>query len=244
MTNEVQTRSESLPATQEQSQVALMLGDPEFLKEFPADKVAVLWNVVKEERALLAREAFHKAFHTVQVSMLPVRKAGYNEHNKSRWAKLEDIENMLTPLLLGNGFAISTSNTESGGQCQLLIRHVGGHDERHFIDAPVDDKGLRGSSNKTAIQGIGSTMTYCKRYLLTKVFNIEVTDKDDDDGVGSRAERITESEAADLNSLADEVGADVSSFKHLFGVDRLEDLPKSSMKAAVWALRQKAKDAT
>ena len=177
--------------------------------------------------------------------MSPVVKRAYNDQTRSKYAKAADVMEMLIPRMLSQGFSHSISSSESTkGQdwtrFVLTIRHSGGHVEEHYMDAPVDHLGPKGSPVKTKLHGMGSSYTYCERHLLCKVFGVQLVDDDDGNRIKS-AGVITESEAADLNSMADEVGADVSSFKDLFGVDRLEDLPKSSLKAAIWALRQKAR---
>ena len=48
----------------------------------------------------------------------------------------------------------------------LILRHTSGHEERHRLDAPVDNVGPKGSPTKTALHGMASSYTYCERHLL------------------------------------------------------------------------------
>ena len=113
------------------------------------------------------------------------------------------------------------------------------------MDLPIDGVGPKGVGNMTRLQGSGSTYTYGTRYLLVGVFGVELAD--DDDGrmgaVGPGAERISESQAADIESLMDEVGADRGRFitfiKESVGVDKVADIPVAAHKRVVAMLEQK-----
>ena len=143
-----------------------------------------------------ARE-FAEAFNAVQREMAPVRKLATNSHTKSTYARLEDVARMLDPIILAHGFSRSLSTTDSptAGHLRfaLVLRHVSGHEERHHLDAPVDDIGIQGKAGtKTALHGMASSYTYCERHLLCKVFGVQVVSDDDGNaaaGVGPSAEK-------------------------------------------------------
>ena len=64
----------------------------------------------------------------------------------------------------------------------LILRHTGGHEERHFLDAQPDYVGMKGNQNKTRLHGMASSFTYCERHLLCKVFAVQLARDDDGNG--------------------------------------------------------------
>jgi len=100
-----------------------------------------------------------------------------------KYAPLEEIDKHLRPLLLEEEMDLSYSD-EPREHGWILIRgrlkHLpGGHFEDSFMPAPLDTSG-----GKSAVQGVGSTNSYLRRYIACNIFNIVVVG-DDDDGNGS-----------------------------------------------------------
>ena len=153
---------------------------------------------------------------------------------------------MLDPIILKHGFSRSLSTTDSPTtdhlRFVLVLRHVGGYEERHHLDAPIDNIGPKGSPTKTALHGMASSYTYCERHLLCKVFGVQVVSDDDGNaaaGVGPSAKRISENQYDDLITLISDVGADVNRFMTHFKVSFVKDLPVSRLKEAVALLEAK-----
>src|SRR5690606_18062525 len=108
-------------------------------------------------------------------------------------------------------------------------RHVDGHEERASFPVPVDS-----GARMSAAQANGAALTYGRRQSLIAVLGL-TTAEDDADGaesVGS-AEAITESQAADLDALIEEVGADRQKLLAWAGVETLADLPADRYAQAV-----------
>ena len=220
--------------TTDASPLVAVLSDPDRLKEFPIETVERLFALDKEHRQEQARRAFADAFSRVQSEMVPVKKRGHNRETRSNFAYVEDVIRMLEPLINANGFSWSVSTTECPTpdyfRFVLTLRHTAGHVETHYMDAPVDDKGPKGGAVKTKLHGMGSSYTYCTRYLLCNTFGVIVTD--DDDGVaastGPAADLITDHQAADIDALIDDVGASREGFmkwlKKVYDVDRIADI--------------------
>jgi hypothetical protein len=85
--------------------------------------------------------------------------------------------------------------------------------------------GPKGNQNKTATHGFGSTMSYGRRYLICLIFNITLTNEDQDGN--QPGEQVTapagfEKWKADITAVADE------------GMERL----KSTWEKSDQALRQ------
>ena len=199
--------------------LASLLADPDRIKDIPVDNLERLFALQREWRADRAREDFAIAFNAVQGEMRPVAKVARNVHTKSMYARAEDVTAMLDPVINKHGFSrsISTDDCPAADHMRftLILRHVGGHEERHHLDAPVDNVGMAGNATKTRLHGMASSYTYCERHLLCKVFGVHIVS--DDDGlagaaVGPGAEKITQEQADWLNTLADELSADKIAF--------------------------------
>jgi hypothetical protein len=80
------------------------------------------------------------------------------------------------------------------------------------------------------------------RYLLKMIFNIAVSDKDDDgNAAANTGAAITEEQVGDLTALIDSVGADKARFLKFFKVEQLTDLPAKRFQEAVTMLNAKSR---
>ena len=235
-----------LATTHEPTALAKLLSDPDRLRDFPIETVERLFVLDKEIRAESARREFSEAFNAVQRELTPVRKLATNSHTVSKYARLEDVTRMLDPIILAHGFSRSLSSTDSPTpdhlRFVLVLRHIGGHEERHHLDAPLDTVGIQGKTTKTALHGMASSMTYCERHLLCKVFGVQVVGDDDGNaaaGVGPSSERISLKQMDDLMALCDEVKADLDRFRKHFNLTNISNLPVSRLKEAIALLEAK-----
>ena len=233
-------------ATRAPSALETLLADPDRLKSFPIETVERLFDLSRKMAADIARKEFAEAFNRLQGRMTPVRRTATNDQTRSKYALLEDVERMLDPLLISEGFSRSMSTEDCPVPDHLrfvmTLRHVGGHTERHVLDAPIDDKGPKGASTKTRLHGMGSSMTYVSRYLLVNVCGVQTCSDDDGNAagnVGPGADSITERQAADLYALMEETGSDPDKFMVLYGVAKLEALSAANLAGAINTLEQR-----
>mgnify|MGYP002040969543 CR=1 FL=1 len=119
----------------------------------------------------------------------------------------------------------------------------------------MDANGMKGQQNKTATHAFGSSMSYGRRYLLLMVFDIALTNEDDDGQAAGRrppvdygnrreydaapVQSINQEQHERLRTLIDEVGADTRRFCAYLRVDGLSSLPASRFDEAVRALEAK-----
>ena len=238
---------DTLPAIQHASPLAAILSDADRLADYPAEKVRTLWDIFKEDQDRQAKVAFTKAFVAVKKEMTPVAKRGRNTHTKSKHAKLEHVIAMLEPLMQKHGFGHSVSFTEGRegveSEAVLELLHEGGHSKQYFMPAPGDFGGFKGGSNKTKIQGIGSTMTYVERYLLVAVFGVQLVDADDDGnasgGVGPGHEKINPDQQAEVHELIMRSGADRRLFYEHFWISELPELRVNRLAEAKQMLNER-----
>lgn len=103
---------------------------------------------------------------------------------RSKYAKYEDILETARPYLEKYGFSISfKTNFENGVDVFGKLSHTGGHSEETSMLLPSDTSG-----SKNAVQAIGSTISYGKRYVLCMLLNIATGD--DDDGHGAAEDML------------------------------------------------------
>lgn len=162
--------------------VALMF---ERLAKDPAVDVEKLERLIAMQERILAHNAraeFEAAFAEMQGELPVITEQGeieVNGHVRSRYARYEDIIEVVRPILQRHGFALRHQNkTLENGQLRIIgvLSHRAGHSEQDEFDCPPDASG-----QKNNIQAMGSTRSYGQRYTTIALLNI-VSRKADDDG--------------------------------------------------------------
>src|ERR1700730_17092935 len=101
-----------------------------------------------------------------------------------KYAPLEEIDKHLRPLLAKEDMDLSYSDEPRDGGGILIrgrLKHLpGGHYEDSLMPAPLDPSG-----GKSTVQGVGSTNSFLRRYVVCNIFNIVVVGNDDD-GTGGK----------------------------------------------------------
>ena len=102
-------------------------------------------------------------------------KSSANPHFKSKYADLAEILNTVRPVFSANGLSVTQCPGFANGMVtvETLLMHVSGQWIISTISAPV---------GKQDAQGVGSAITYCRRYSLAAVAGIA---QEDDDGNAS-----------------------------------------------------------
>lgn len=219
------------------------------------DKMERMWAMYREMQKSKAEQEYASAMAEVQSKVPAIERKAHNQQTGSNYAKLEHICQKLTPIATEYGFSISygTGKAEADGEIRTVatVYHSGGHSREYYVDLPPDNVGIKGSVNKTAVHARKSSLTYGRVILLGLIFNVQTVEADDDgNGAGKGAVKyITENQAADLESLADEVGADKAAFLRYIStqcnteIKRFADIPEKAHKIAVSALESKRKAA-
>jgi len=102
-----------------------------------------------------------------------VAKTAANPYFKSKYAPLDAIIEATRPVLLKNGLAISQTPLfmEGTAGVETTILHKDGYSTTSTLLLPLKDQ---------SPQGVGSAITYARRYALAAVLGI--ASEDDDDG--------------------------------------------------------------
>lgn len=151
------------------------------------DKLERLINLQKEIMLINRKAAFDASYARMRPNLPQVDEKGQivvKGTLRSTYARLEDIDEVITPVIAQYGFAIR-HRTEWPADKPNIIRIVGiltheqGHSEESVFEAPMDR-----SEYRTDIQSMGSTVSYGRRYSTLDLLNI-VTRKADDDGASA-----------------------------------------------------------
>ncbi len=175
-------------------------------QEVDAEKLEKLVDIQMRILDRNAEAEFHAAMALVQAKIPDVANDSYNDQTKSGYTKLRAIVRAIRPIYTNYGFSVSFSQ----GQCDRdgyirvdgTLSHSGGHTVPSFIELPLDDKGIKGSTNKTGVHASGSTFSYARRYLTLMMFNVSTGDDDDAQGASDYSTTLTDDEIEELQSLA------------------------------------------
>lgn len=172
----------------------------------PQANVANVRELIAMRREMLADEAkraFDAAFPAMQAD-LPViiergeiKIAGNNKPGQ-KYALWEDINEQIKPVLEKHGFGLSfrTGQTDNKIVVTGILKHEGGHREETTMHLPVDTSG-----SKNAVQAVGSSTSYGKRYTASALLNLTSRGEDDDGRAAGAGDMITDEQAMTIRDL-------------------------------------------
>ncbi len=96
---------------------------------------------------------------------------------QSTYALWEDVNEAIRPTLSEHGFSLSFRVSRADGEIIVtgILAHRSGHREETTLSLPTDTSG-----SKNAVQAVGSSTSYGKRYTAFALLNITTTGEDDD----------------------------------------------------------------
>jgi hypothetical protein len=156
----------------------------------PQSDVAKLEKMIElQERVMKiqAKQAFDSAMVNAQANMPAIDK--FKKGHNSSYAPLDYIMSIVTPVLKSNGLFIrwTSEPLDIGLKVTCICTHTNGHCETASMNVREDKGG-----SKSDIQGMGSAFTYAKRYTLSALLGLVLTDDLD----GSRISlKITDAQA-------------------------------------------------
>lgn len=133
-----------------------------------------------------------KSLTLFHVKVGDIVKDAKNPFFKSTYATLQNIQDAIREPLIECGLTISQHPEGEHGLTTILMHQSGEWIESTYVMKPV----------KNDPQGIGSCITYQKRYALVSILNLSVSDPDDDGNVatfGSGTPKEEKNEKAWLN---------------------------------------------
>lgn len=144
------------------------------------DKMERLLQMQERVQARDAEIAFSQEFAAMQPELPAINRNAQIVHKGqviSEYAEWSDISKAITPVLSAHGFSLSFKPADVEGKVGVtaILRHRDGHKDEATLPLPTDTSGA-----KNAVQAVGSTLTYGKRYAAILLLNIRVDGEDDD----------------------------------------------------------------
>lgn len=229
------------PAQTLGQQLMQLVADP----NISAEKLQMLLGAQREMMIEQRRERYQTAFVALSGRLPQVHKDGYVELGDKggrsrgyRYAKYEDMMKAIGPLLLEHGFAFSFAPLRMNGKDVAVrgrLMHIDGHYEEAEFSLPPDI-----GPGRNSLQAVGSSLSYCKRYIAEQLLNI-VRQGEDDDGISAVRKPISEEQRRLLEVLLDEVRITPEYFLSLFvtGCQQMRDIPASDFPRLKNALEEK-----
>jgi hypothetical protein len=155
------------------------------------------------------------------------------------FAKWEDIDTVIRPLLMAEGLSLSFTapprQVDGGGAAMVgRLSHVQGAFREAHISLPLDT-----GPGRNNLQAMGSTISYGKKYLAFMLLNI-VTEGEDDDGQGAN-EVIDNARAVEIDLLISEVKADKPKFLKFMKAASVPEILAKDYDKAITMLNAKRK---
>lgn len=224
----------------EQSTMLSIIEKASTSKDVNVDNLKAMLDMQERIMNKNAEIAFNQAMTRLQPKLPAIKKDAKIKHNGkliSTYAKYEDIDRIIRPLYIEEGFSVSFNskkNADGSVTYYGTLAHVEGHSRTAEIDLPADTSGA-----KNAVQAKGSTMTYAQRYLVGMLFNLVFTDLDDDGRASNKM--ISDEQVAEINSLIKNTGTDSARFVKFMAVDSVENILAKDYQKAINALNAKVK---
>ncbi|WP_372570398.1 ERF family protein [Ruegeria jejuensis] len=166
-----------------------------------------------------AETAFNEAFAQAQAEMPKIAARHNNDQTSSKYAKLNNIYDECKPIATQYGFSFNAVPVAGGRDGYLNMRWTlrrGSHSESDVSEVPIDDKGPKGTVNKTQTHAYGSTTSYGRRYLFCAVWDIAIGD-DTDGNIPKQTETVSSEQFVELRDKLEESGMDPRKFHLAFG---------------------------
>ena len=239
---EIMRTGADLPAVQADSPMAILA---QLAKEGGgADQLAVIAELVWKQEDREAEREFARDFAAFQRECPPIRKTQHIDTVTKTgmkidffFAPLEEIERVVKPLLLKHGISYAWDSEPKDGKmvitCNLF--HENGKQRKATFISPMEG----GMPTMSPSQKHASSMTYGRRQSLVAALGIGHADTDTDSLDPPSTDTITEKQAADLECLAESVGADEEKFLAWIGADCFENILAAQYETAVAALKRK-----
>lgn len=188
----------------------------ERLVENPNVNMEALERMMDMQERILNRNAqvaFNGAMAQMQSELPSIAERAKGHNNK--YATYEDINDVVKPIMQKFGFAMSfkVEFIKEGVSISGVLMHKEGHRETSTLILPSDTAG-----GKNAVQAVGSSISYGKRYVMSAMLNITTRGEDDDGYAAAPVSTVTDVQAGQLQALLAQCkDTTVSGFTSMYG---------------------------
>lgn len=211
------------------------------------DKLERLVALYERQKADAARIAYFDAMRALKLELPIIERNGrivIHEKGKEKvdaniiqntpFARWEDIDKAITPMLDKHGFSLTfRTGIAADGKVTVtaIANHRLGHFEETTVTLPHDSSG-----SKNPVQAVASALSYGKRYAATMLLNIRTKGEDDDgNSAGDDSaldEPISDEDFAWIESMLPRVNRTAEQFCKFLKVDSLKAITKRGMPGA------------
>lgn len=165
------------------------------------DKLERLMAMHERMQARDAQAEFNTAMAAMQSDIPSIAERGaivVNGQKRSDYATFEDINDVIKPIMQQHGFAITfkVENIAQGLSVTGILMHRAGHRESTTMLLPLDTSG-----SKNAVQAVGSSTSYGKRYVMSALLNLTTRGEDDDGHAAVPTANVTSVQASGITAL-------------------------------------------
>jgi len=206
----------------------------------PDIDIEKLERLLELQERIIVREAaaaYNLALSQMQPNLPAIEQRGKG-HGTIRYARWEDIQKEIVPVLAEYDFALSFRTSVEDGSIIVtaILSHKDGHSEQTSLPLPSDTTG-----SKNNVQAVGSSVSYGKRYTATALLNLNVAGEDDDGGMAGGGELISEEMADEINAMLEETKANIPAFLKMLKVGQVENMSMAQYATAKSKLLLKKK---
>lgn len=244
---ELMASPQQMPASSGETALIAMIERAATNPAVDIDKMERLMKMHTDMLERNAKMAFDAALCTMQPELPVVDRRGKivirDKNNKETiiqstpYALWEDINEAIRPKLKEYGFALSfRSGLSEDGRVTVtgVLSHKDGHREETMMTLQHDSTG-----SKNAVQAVGSSLSYGKRYTATALLNITTKGEDDDAKRAGADAVVSDEQAETLRTLITETKTDLGRFLKWAKVESIPDLQADKFDAAVAMLNAK-----
>ena len=223
-------------------------------RDLDPKQVGEMLGVAERYSTIMSQKAYNQAMTAAQGEMPAIIRDSENTHTKKRYASWEGLNQLIKPVYSRHGFSLSFTEEPSKSTAEGLwmichCRHAQGHTEIVQGIFPRDGTGAKGgSSAMNAIQAVGSTRSYAKRYLAKDLFCLAESDEDNDGQTTQTDPRLLQDQIRQVNEGLDEcrelgLVVELEPFLKYLNIESLEAMTPAIFATAMWAINVKRKKA-
>lgn len=178
----------------------------------PNTDVAKMHGLLDVQERMMAKQAeidFNIAFGKMQKELSGFRIKKSGKTDRSSYARYEDIDEVIRPVMLKHGFNLRFSSLPEAGK--LVVRGTLSHENGHSIDTVTPMSIDANPKVMNSQQAIGSASSYAQRYIVKMLLNL-VFEGEDDDGRSAGVKAISDHQAETLKDLIRETNTDTIKF--------------------------------
>lgn len=227
----------SVPAVSESAAIIQVIERAAMNPNVDIDKMERLLQMQERIMERQAKASYMAALAEMQPDLPEIPENGKG-HGNIKYALWEDINEMIKPVLGNHGFSLSFRTGQADGKIIVtgVLSHRDGHSEETTMHLPTDTSG-----SKNAVQAVGSSTSYGKRYTAQALLNL-TSRGDDDDGqaAGAKADNdptVTEAQTKIIQELIEQARLSSEGFCKRWKIQSVTQVKAKSYNEVIQSLR-------